>query len=183
MLILILDTSNETLQESCNLGAVEASFINKSVCNPLMELITAVEKKIDIEKVEEELKAKYEEQLKAKDELIGKLEHDLTTLKQDLKEKSNHHETVLEQLERARNENEVLDEIISDEKRKLEAKQSTIEELNVRISESMQLISKTEEKNIELNKEVNRLSVMEKQNQSLNEQVNDLMNKTNKCFA
>lgn len=175
-------STNETFQEPSGLGIAEATFINQSVLNPLMELVAAVEKNIDIERVEGELKAKYEAQLKEKDERLNELEQNLLELQESLNQKSSDHESAIEQLERAKKENVVLDEIISDEKRKLEEKQSTIEVLNVRISQNMNEISSIKEKNIELSKEVNRLSVMEKQNQSLNEQVNDLMSKTNKMF-
>lgn len=179
--------------------APEMTFINNSVCTPLMELLTAVEKKIDIEAVEEGLKAKYEQQLSEKDiainekdaaiserdTAISKKDDLIEKLKQeicDLKEECRDHQATKEQLVRAKQENDVLDEIISDEKRKIVEKQSTIEELNVRISENLNKMAKVEEANIELKKEVNRLSLVEKENTSLNDQVAELMVKTERMF-
>ena len=154
------------------------TFTSRSICSPLNELLAAVEKKIDIEKLEEDLKSKYVEQLKAKDDTIAKLQQEIMNLSEKCKE----NDQTLEQLDRARKENEVLDEIISDEKRKLVEKQGTVEELNSRIADNLNQIASVEKKNIELKKEVNRLSVMENENQSLNEQVNDLMSKLNRMF-
>lgn len=161
------------------------TFINKSVCAPLMELLSAVEKKIDIEALEEGLKAKYEQQLKEKDEVISEKDELIAKLQRDilnLEEKCKDHDETREQLARAKHENEVLDEIISDEKRKIAEKQSTIEELNVCISKNLDQISAVERVNIELKKEMNRLSLVEKENKSLSEQVTDLMVKVDRIF-
>lgn len=165
--------------------AAEMTFVNKSVCVPLMELLSAVEKKIDIEALEESLKAKYEQQLKEKDDVISEKDGLIAKLQRDilnLEEKCKEHAETREQLARAKHENEVLDEIISDEKRKIAEKQSTIEELNVRISANLNQISSVEEVNIELKKEVNRLSLVDKENKSLTEQVTDLMSKVDRIF-
>lgn len=183
----ILDSSaNETFQENASMTAAEMTFINQSVCSPLMELLTAVEKKIDIEAIEESLKAKHEQQLKEKDAVISEKDDLIEKMKQEILELKEKHQkesqNTMEQLARAKHENEVLDEIISDEKRKIAEKQGTIEELNVRISENLNRIASVEATNIELKQEVNRLNLVEKENKSLSDQVDELMVKVNQVF-
>ena len=169
--------------------ATEMTFLNKSVCAPLMELLSAVEKKIDIETLEEGLKVKYEQQLKEKeqekDSMIAEKDGLIEKLKQeilDLKEQCKDNQSNLEQLARMKQENEVLDEIISDEKRKTAEKQSTIEELNIRISENLNKMARVEEVNIKLKEEGNRLSLVDKENRSLSDQVTILMGKMSRMF-
>ena len=165
--------------------AAEMTFINQSVCSPLMELLSAVEKKIDIEAVEEGLRAKHEQQLQEKDAVISEKDGLIEKLQQEilgLKEECKENQSTREQLARAKQENDVLDEIISDEKRKIAEKQSTIEELNVQISKNLSRIASVEGINIELKQEVNRLNLVEKENKSLNQQVTELMVKVDKTF-
>lgn len=176
--------TNNTFQES-SMNLAEATFLNQSVCAPLMELISKVEKKIDIERVEDDLKQKFEQQLKAKDDLLSNQNVKINELEKELeqlKERCKDYDGLVEKLERSKKENEVLDEIISDEKRKLAEKQGTVEELNCKISDYLNEIKEKENRNIDLTKEINRLSLMEKENESLKEQLEKALIEVKRIF-